>query len=157
MEQHEKWMFTLNEQKVQLRNAETNHTTIDSRDSNSCAWVRVWYKDVCKVTRTSSWGIIYGIHFWIFFIDIIFSSALWLCSRLSLLTKVSTSHIYWVVRWPVFSAYNLTTFMNRLSRTFRILKPLQPHGPVEACIARSLYDDVCSLECIVSSDEVISK
>jgi len=58
----------------------------------------------------------------------------------------------------VLSADNLTAFTYRLSRTSRILNPLQPQGLVEARIGRALYDDVvCSLECIVSSGVMISK
>jgi hypothetical protein len=60
--------------------------------------------------------------------------------------------------WPVLSADNLTTFMYRLSKPSGILNTLQPQGPVKVCKERALYDDaVCSLECIVSSDGMISK
>ena len=96
------------------------------------------HKDACKETRTSSWRIICWAHFWIFFIDIIVSSALGPCSRLNLLTKVSTKHIYWGVRWPVLSADNLTTFTSRLPRASGILNLLQPQVPVEASTGRFL-------------------
>jgi len=50
------------------------------------------------------------------------------------LLEISTKDICWGSRWPLHRAYNLATFMRRLSRNSEKHNLLEHKGNVQACV-----------------------